>query len=76
MNVIERGMAASLIWVAAAPLVGCGGGGDEGNSGPTALTCEQLAGMAIPASAIGLPTSGGAVTSATVTARRQAAACP
>ena len=32
----------------------------------TPLTCAQLAGMAIPASEIGLPTTGGSVTSATL----------
>jgi len=35
---------------------------------PAPLTCAQLSGMAIPASAIGLPTTGGTVTSATVVA--------
>jgi hypothetical protein len=35
---------------------------------PTPLTCAQLAGMAIPASEIGLPTTGGTVTSATLVA--------
>jgi len=34
-------------------------------AGATALTCEQLQGMAIPAASIGLPTSGASVTSAT-----------
>ena len=34
----------------------------------TPLTCAQLAGMAIPASEIGLPTTGGTVTSATLVA--------
>jgi len=35
---------------------------------PTPLTCAQLAGMAITASEIKLPTTGGTVTSATVAA--------
>jgi len=35
---------------------------------PTPLTCAQLPGMTIPASAIRLPTTGGSVTSATVVA--------
>lgn len=55
----------------AAWLAGCGG--DSGGeappappTGPTAMTCAQLAGLSIPASAIGLPTTGGTVTSAVV----------
>ena len=35
---------------------------------PTPLTCAQLVGMAVPASEIGLPTTGGTVTSATLVA--------
>lgn len=48
--------------IGAAVLAACGGGGD----GP--LSCAQLAGKTIPASAIALPTTGGAVTSATLVA--------
>lgn len=33
-------------------------------AGPTALTCDQLQGMAIPAASIGLPTTGATVTAA------------
>lgn len=33
-------------------------------AGPTALTCNQLQGMAIPAASIGLPTTGATVTAA------------
>ena len=47
----------------AATLAGCGGSDDA-----TPLACTDLGGMAIPASAIGLPTSGGAVTEAKVVA--------
>jgi hypothetical protein len=35
---------------------------------PAPMSCEQLAGVAVPASAIGLPTSGAKVTSATLVA--------
>lgn len=47
---------------AAALLAGCG------SDSPPPMACADLAGMAIPASAIGLPTTGGTVTSATVVA--------
>ena len=80
MNFTHRhtlGLAASI--VASATLMACGGGGggDGGGSGaeppappPTAtLSCEQLQGLIVPASAIGLPTSG-----ATVTATKTVAA--
>ncbi|WP_175943518.1 tannase/feruloyl esterase family alpha/beta hydrolase [Caballeronia sp. BCC1704] len=60
--------------VAAAPfaalaLAACHGGNDDNNSGtpPTAaLSCAQLAGMSVPASAIGLPTTGATVAAAAV----------
>ncbi|HZZ04410.1 tannase/feruloyl esterase family alpha/beta hydrolase [Paraburkholderia sp.] len=46
-------------------LSGCGGHVD-GNPPPrAALSCAQLAGMSVPASAIGLPTTGAVVTAAT-----------
>ena len=50
-------------------LAGCGGGGGgssppPGPPAPTALTCDQLAGMTIPAASIGLPTTGAVVTAA------------
>jgi hypothetical protein len=57
--------------VASSVLVACGGGGggDEGaGAGPTPLSCEQLAGRSVPASEIGLPTSGATVLTATVVA--------
>ncbi|VXB33544.1 Tannase and feruloyl esterase [Burkholderia sp. 8Y] len=58
--------------VAAAPfaalaLAACHGGHDDNNNGtpPTAaLSCAQLAGMSVPASAIGLPTTGATVAAA------------
>lgn len=64
-------------WIAAGAalvVVACGGGGGGGGGGDPAaptpplvqLACADLAGMAIPASEIGLPTSGGTVTSAVV----------
>lgn len=61
----------ALCAVAAAGLLaGCGGGGGTPAPAPapapTPLACADLAGMAIPASEIGLPTSGGTVTAAVV----------
>ncbi len=63
--------------LSALALGACGGGGDGGGAPPaappppaqTALTCDQLKGMTVAASAIALPTSG-----ATVTATRTVAA--
>lgn len=60
--------------VAAAPfaalaLAACHGGNDDNNNGtpPTAaLSCAQLAGMSVPANAIGLPTTGATVAAAAV----------
>jgi len=60
--------------VAAAPfaalaLAACHGGNDDNNNGtpPTAaLSCAQLAGMSVPASAIGLPTTGATVAAAAI----------
>ncbi|NEX62426.1 tannase/feruloyl esterase family alpha/beta hydrolase [Noviherbaspirillum galbum] len=80
MNTWRIAQPAGWIALAALGLSACGGGG--GGSTPVAsdpgtttttpavlpLTCAQLAGTAIPASSIGLPTSGGAVTSATLVA--------
>jgi len=47
---------------AAALLAACAGMGPK----PTPMTCEQLAGMSVPASVIGLPTNGAQVASAVV----------
>ena len=55
--------------LAAVSLAACGGGGGGGDPAPATaqpLACGSLVGMAIPASAIGLPTTGGTVTSAVV----------
>jgi len=57
----------------AALLLGACGGGDGNNAQaaappPPQMTCDQMAGVTIPASAIALPTSGATVTSATVVA--------
>lgn len=57
-------------------LAGCSGGDDEAAAPPppppppaaSPLACAQLSGLAIPGSAIGLPTRGGSVTTAAVVA--------
>ncbi|MGV2289873.1 tannase/feruloyl esterase family alpha/beta hydrolase [Trinickia sp. YCB016] len=49
-------------------LVGCGVTHVTGTQPATPLPCSQLAGVAVPASAIGLPTSGALVTAATTVA--------
>jgi len=51
-----RGLAVLILMACAAPIA----------AAQTPASCADLAGMAIPASAIGLPTTGGAVISATV----------
>lgn len=63
-------MKSGLPWLlaAVASLASCGGGSDSSPSTAAPQSCEQLAGLAIPASAIALPTTGAAVTSATVVA--------
>lgn len=64
----------SIVLFAAAMVVGCGGGGDDSSSTPAVvaavpLTCAQVQGMTVAASAIGLPTTGATVaTSAAVAA--------
>ena len=58
-------LAAVLVLVAA--LTGCGGSDSGSTSAPptaTPLSCDQLAGMTIPAASIGLPTAGAVVTAA------------
>ncbi|MGI4778538.1 MAG: tannase/feruloyl esterase family alpha/beta hydrolase [Janthinobacterium lividum] len=57
---------ASAVMVAAL-VAGCGGGG-SGSTQPSASakTCAELTGMTVPASAIGLATSGATVSSSTV----------
>lgn len=72
-------LGAAACIAASAALIACGGGGGGDGGGSSAeppapppaatLSCEQLQGLNIPASAIGLPTSG-----ATVTATRTVAA--
>ncbi|KQP17837.1 tannase/feruloyl esterase family alpha/beta hydrolase [Pseudorhodoferax sp. Leaf267] len=64
---MRRGAKASLVCAVAATLVGCGGSDDNDNdSSAKPMACADLNGMVIPASAIGLATSGGAVTEAKV----------
>jgi hypothetical protein len=72
-NMRKRHAAPFTITVLAAlGLSACGGGGNRHDSSLTptqaAMSCAQLAGMTIPASGIGLATTGAAVTSATVVA--------
>lgn len=83
-NPIQR-MLSIVTCTLAALSAGCGGGDPDapraGGASPSAaplaaaskttpLSCQQLAGMAIPASAIGLATTGAAVTSAVAVAAR------
>ena len=74
MNMKTRGTPLALGCLIASLLTACGG--DDGSApapapapapiAATPMTCQQLAGSTIPAGAIGLPTTGGTVTSATV----------
>ncbi|MFC7515804.1 tannase/feruloyl esterase family alpha/beta hydrolase [Herbaspirillum sp. GCM10030257] len=75
MKDIKTALPISCSALAAIVLAACGGGG--GDAGQLAapntstalpLTCAQLPGTVIPASSIGLPTSGGTVTAATAVA--------
>lgn len=73
MNLVKRGIPGFLACALAAPWSACvytdsGGVQDPPLRRPQPLTCSQLAGLAIPADAIGLPTSGGTVTAAVVVA--------
>jgi hypothetical protein len=75
VKLIRRGNGRSHAAAIIAPLFiiallsGCGGSDDNDNNNsppPTAaLSCAQLAGMTVPASSIGLPTTGASVTAAT-----------
>lgn len=62
LNILKRGRLPLGI-AAALALAGCGGDDDVAQ---TPVKCADLAGMAIPASAIGLQTTGGTVTTAAV----------
>jgi feruloyl esterase len=62
-------LAAPLCALAAAALTACGGGGDDPAPVLSAQdACTALRGLALPASAIGLPTSGAVVQTATLVA--------
>lgn len=63
-----RGFKTTAAAIAAAAMAaGCGGGGSGSTQPPAvAKTCAQLVGLTVPASAIGLATTGATVTSATV----------
>ena len=74
MNDTKRRWSLRGTFAFAAVLTACGGGDDAAPApapappAATPLTCTQLAGMAIPAASIALPTTGGAVTTAVVVA--------
>lgn len=66
-----RPLTSTLVVAMLALVAGCGGSSDGGPppaAGPTPLACEALVDLAVPASAIGLPTQGATVTSATLVA--------
>ena len=74
-SLMKRGARCHVSWLSAAVLSGCVGVDPPSSSNaapppPTAapLGCKQMSGMAIPVHAIGLPTTGGVVTDATVVA--------
>lgn len=54
----------AVLAIASVAVAACGGN-DSADAAPTPMACEKLAGLAIPASAIHLPTSGGSVLTAT-----------
>ncbi|EJE51838.1 Tannase and feruloyl esterase [Acidovorax sp. CF316] len=54
----------AVLALASAAVIACGGNGSA-DAAPAPLACDKLAGLAIPASAIQLPTSGGSVLTAT-----------
>lgn len=68
-------LCAMLLAASAGLLSGCGDHDDDeapGPGGPQALGCAELNGKTVPATAIGLPTGGATVTSATVVAATEA----
>lgn len=71
MTPMKRRLALVSPFAIVALMAGCGGD-DDGSPLPpptaTPLSCAQLAGMAIPAASIGLPTTGATVTTAVVVA--------
>jgi len=71
MTTAHHALRLAFALVAAAAVTACGGGDDAPPAPPppsAPLACADLAGMTIPPAAIGLPTTGGTVTSATVVA--------
>ena len=65
----SRGMLRILVCAVTTVLAACGGDNGGGTDAPpaaVALTCQQLVGLSIPASVIGLPTTGGTVATAAV----------
>ena len=63
-RVIHKRLNATALAAAAVLLGGCAVGNGPGAPPQIASSCAELKGMAIPATAIGLPTTGAAVTSA------------
>lgn len=72
MKHMKRGPLLAAGALLAALLAGCLDGDSSTPAAPSAaatpLTCQQMLGITIPASAIGLPTTGGTVTDATLVA--------
>ena len=58
----------ALCCIATLVLAGCGGGSSDSGASQSPMSCQQLPGMSIPAAEIGLPTTGGTVTTATFVA--------
>lgn len=75
MHPTSRARRLALTLSTVLPLMACGGGSSTSTvepppapTGPQPMACDKLAGMSIPASSIGLPTSGGTVVTAAVVA--------
>ena len=64
MSKSRHGFNVIIVGAAACALAGCGGGGGSSNVLSSAELCASLNGTNIPGASIGLPSSGGAVTSA------------
>jgi carboxylesterase type B len=71
-TVADRLARVTLIAATLTLVAGCGGGGGGAEPpappAPAPMACDQLAGMALPAASIGLPSGGGTVTTAVLVA--------